>query len=247
MASHLGVLESAVKSPGVVAAALIDSQGCVIEGACCAEADLAASGATAGLMLRQWAAVGRDLGVGALQSVLVERPGGSATVTPVEPNVALLIVGGHSCRIGGLRVQTRRAREAMGRADGMGSGRAGAAPRTPDPLDDIEVQTAEVPTAPPSRLTPGEVILVGAHTFRLVTRLIAHLLETKGVRSSRLRAYSPSSTVVDVVLEAGASLEAIDRGRLEEFVVERAEARGTRLVLRARRPVRAPAPVGMSR
>jgi predicted regulator of Ras-like GTPase activity (Roadblock/LC7/MglB family) len=245
MTSHLRVvLESAVKSPGVVAGALIDSQGHVIEGACCVEGDLAASGASAGKMLRQWASVGADLGIGALQSMQIERPGGPATITPLGQDIALLIIGGHSCRPGFLHFQARRAREAMGEADRMVSEPGvSTQPQIPDPLD-LVVASEEVSPAPPSRLTTGEVVLVGAHTFLLVTKLVTQLLQMKGVQSSRLRAYSPNSTIVDVMLEDGASLEAIDRSRLEEFLVERVEMGGTRLVLRASRSLAAPTPIG---
>ncbi len=243
MTSYLGVvLETAMKSPGVVAGALIDSQGCVVENACWVDGDPAVSGAVASQMLRRWASVGTDLGIGTVQSILIERPGGPVTITPVGQNVAL-VVGNHACPPGRLRLQARRAREAMGNVDRMVPAPEVSAPSLlPEHLDDLVV-TSE--PAPPPRLTTGEVVLIGTHTFRLVTNLIAQLLQLKGVQSSRLRAYSPSSTIVDVVLEDGATLGAIDSSRLEEFSIERTEAGGTRLVLRACRSLAIPpTPIG---
>jgi hypothetical protein len=134
----------------------------------------------------------------------------------------------------------------MGDVDRMVSASDVSAPsQLPEHLDDLVVTIEEAPPAPPPRLTTGEVVLVGAHTFRLVTKLIGQLLQLKGVQSSRLRAYSPSSTIVDVVLEDGATLGAIDSSRLEEFSIERTEAGGTRLVLRpCRSLVIPPTPIG---
>jgi hypothetical protein len=94
-------------------------------------------------------------------------------------------------------------------------------------------------------LTAGEVVLVGAHTFRLVTRLVARLLQADGVRSSRLRAYSPASTIIDVVLEEGATLGAIGRNGFGELPIEPAAEGHTRLVLRAAKTsLRVPTPIG---
>ena len=105
-------------------------------------------------------------------------------------------------------------------------------PPPTDHLDDDLVRAIEK-VAPARSPITGEVVLIGAHTFRLVTRLIAQLLQTKGVQSSRLRAYSPSSTIIDVVLEDGATLAAIDHGDLDELALERTEEGGTRLIFRA--------------
>jgi len=247
MTSYLGVvLETAMKSPGVVAGAFVDSQGRVVEHASWVDGDPAASGAAARQMLRRWASVGADLGIGTVQSILIERLGGPVTITPVGQNVALVIVGNRVCRPGRLRLQARQAREAMGEVDRMVSASEVSAPsQLPENLDDLVVTSEEAPPAPPPRLTTGEIVLVGTHTFRLVTKLIGQLLQLKGVQSSRLRAYSPRSTIVDVVLEDGATLAAIDSSRLEEFSIERTEAGGTRLVLRACRSLAIPPiPIG---
>lgn len=239
MTSHLrAVLAAAMTSPGVTAGVLFDHHGRAIESASWAGGDVAGWGAVASQMLRQWAFVGADLGIGALRSVLVERQGGPTMITPMEDDVALLIVGDRSCRLGQIRLMARRAREEMGERDRVISpAEPGAPPDVPEHFGDLTGTIEEVPPNVPAHVTTGEVVLVGTHTFRLVTRLIAHLLQTKGVRSSSLRAYSPSSTIVDVVLEKGATLETMDRSGLEELSVERAEAAGTRLVLRAGRPL----------
>ena len=239
MTSHLrAVLASAMNAPGVVAGVLFDHLGHAIDSASWVEGDVAAWSAAANELLRQWASVGSDLRVGGVRSVLIERQDGPVTITPMEDDAALLIVGNRSGRPGHLRLAARRARGLMSECDQVNSApESSLPPDVPDHIGDPVTTTGEVRPSASSHLTTGEVILVGAHTFRLVTKLIAHLVQTKGVRSSTLRAYSPSSTVVDVVLENGATLETIDRSGLAEFSVERAEEAGARLVLRASRPL----------
>lgn len=236
MTSRLSVvLESAMKAPGVVASVLVDLDGRVIEAASNMEGDLAVSSALASQMLRMWASVGTDLGMGAVDSVLLEWGGGSATIAPMGQDATLLIFGNRSCRPGRLRREAMRGRGAMGEAAPVGPPTEVSTPPAPtDHFDgDLVPTIEEVSPASLRSLTTGEVVLIGAHTFRLVTRLIAQLLQTKGVRSSCLRAYSPSSTVIDVVLEDGATLAAIDPGDLNELTFERSEEGGTRLILRA--------------
>ncbi len=236
MTSRLGVvLDSAMKLPGVVAAVLADSEGSVVEGASRVEDDLAASGTAASQMLKRWASVGTDLGIGTLQSMLIERVGGPATITPLGQDAVLLVVGNPSCRPGRLRHQAMRARAA---ADEVG--RMAFEPDISAPLQISDRPRQSHggdrggPPPQPPRLTKGEIVLVGAHAFRLVTKLIAQLLQLKGVHTSRLRAYSLSSTVIDVLMEDGA-LGTIDGTRLGEFSIERAEEGGTRLILRPAR------------
>lgn len=237
MTSRLGVvLESAMKLPGVVAAALADSEGCVVESASWLEDDLAASGTAASQMLKRWASVGTDLGIGTLQSMLIERVGGPATITPLGQDAVLLVVGNRSCRPGRLRHQAMRARAVMHEVGRMVSEPNISAPlQISDRPRQSHGDDRGGPPPQPPRLTTGEIVLVGAHTFRLVTKLIAQLLQLKGVRTSRLRAYSPSTTVIDVLMEDGATLGTIDGTRLEEFSIERAEEGGTRLILRPAR------------
>ena len=247
MTSYLGVaLEVAMKSPGAVAGVLIDSGGFVIEKTSWMDGDLGSSGAVASQMLRQWAAIGTDLDIGPVQSILIERPGGLVTITPMTPDVALVVVGDHTSRPGRLRWQARRARTAMREGDRtLSEPEVIASPQPPEPVDELAAAIDEPAPAAPSRPAEGEIVLVGAHTFRLVTKLIERLVQLKWVRSSRLRAYSPSSTIVDVVLENGATLETIDRSRLEEFSIERAEQGGRRLVLRAGKSLAVPpTPIG---
>jgi predicted regulator of Ras-like GTPase activity (Roadblock/LC7/MglB family) len=238
MTSRLGVLlESAIQSPGVVAAVLARSDGCVIENASRVENDQARSGAVAGNMLRRWTVTGLDLGMGVLHSLLIEETSGPAMIAPVGSDAILLVVGNQTCRPGHLRLAAKHATGALGELARTGlEADANVVPQPAEHLDPpppaIDEDSSAIPPASPT-VTTGEVVLIGAHTFQLVTKLVTHLLKMRGVRSSRLRAYSPSSTIIDVVLEDGASLAAIDSQSLEEFSVERTEGQGTRLVLRA--------------
>ena len=246
MTSRLSVAsESVMKVPGIVAVALVDSDGCVIENVSCGEVDFAASAASASQILRQWALLGTDLDMGTVQSVLIERESGPATITPVGRNAALLVLGNRLCRPGHLRREVRRAREAMDEVERAGPSPEASPPPPADLLSNLVRTTEEVSPAPAPRLTTGEVVLIGAHTFRLVTKLIAQLLQMKGVQSSYLRAYSPAGTIIDVVLEDGATLATISRSGLEEFAIERTEDRGARLVLRAETALAtSPTPIG---
>jgi predicted regulator of Ras-like GTPase activity (Roadblock/LC7/MglB family) len=232
MTSRLGVvLESAMKAPGVMASVLVDPDGSVIETASNVEGDLAVSSALAWQMRRMWTSVGTDLGMGAVDSMLLEWKGGSATITPMGQNATLLMFANRACRPGRLRREARRGRERMDEGTPVGP----PAEVTPPPTDhlDGDIVRAVDEAGPARNPIAGEVVLIGAHTFRLVTRLIAQLLQTKGVQSSRLRAYSPSSTIIDVVLEDGATLAAVDHGDLDELALERTEEGGTRLIFRA--------------
>jgi predicted regulator of Ras-like GTPase activity (Roadblock/LC7/MglB family) len=235
MTSRIGaVLGSALHSPGVIAAVLIDSDGCVIETASLAENDLAPLGVAAGEIVRQWSLVGTDLEMGTLRSLMIERADGLTLVTPVGPDSTLLIVGDQPVRPGLARLDAKRIREAILTEPAVAEPER-IAPPPIDHFDDL-VRTAEGDvSSPPASLTAGEVVVIGAHTFRLVTKLIAQLLQIRGVRSSRLRAYSPSGTIIDVVLEDGATLATVDRGSLDEFSIEQTEQEGTRLILQARK------------
>ena len=229
MASRLNIARE------IVAMVLMDSDGTVIESNACNGSDPQAYSTWASGVLRRWEGVGADMGLGPVRAVLIERGWGPAMITPVGPSTILLVVGNQSCRPGHLRFEAARTREAVAEAEGDAAREivATAPPEPVNHLDDI-VRTIEevspIPTLPPAS---GEVVLTGAHTFRSVTKLLARLLQLKGVRSSRLRAHSPSSTVIDVVLEEGATLTAIDPGCLNECSVEVAEESAKRLVLRA--------------
>jgi predicted regulator of Ras-like GTPase activity (Roadblock/LC7/MglB family) len=231
------VIESTLSAPGIVAAVLVDSAGHAIEGASCTEGDLAAAARSASGMLKQWASVGIELSIGNVRAMLLERSEGAVTVLPAPHGGALMIVGNQLCRPGRLRHDAALAREAVVEATRVAPAPGGRFGDAANGIDDA---------GPPSgRLTDAEVVLVGAHTFRLVTKLVARLLQTKGVRSSRLRAYSPASTVIDVLLEEGATLAALSRTCFGDLAIEGAAAGPNRIVLRATKsPIRVATPIG---
>ena len=240
MTARLGaVIESTLQAPGVVAAVLVDSSGFAIEGASWTEGDLATAARSAIDMLKQWASVGTELGFGDVRALLIERGGGPVAVSPAPHGGALVVVGNQSCRPGRLRRDAALARDAVVELA-----------RTPaEPAAQLSEPAGEADEAgpPADRLTAGEVALVGAHTFRLVTKLVARLLQTKGVRSSRLRAYSPASTIIDVSLEEGATLAAIGRSCFSDFPIKTvalAEGRNRLVLHAAEGPSRVPTPIG---
>ncbi len=238
MTARLGaVIESLLSAPGVVAAVLADATGHAIEGASCTEGDLATAARSASEVLKQWASAGAELGFGDVRGLLLERSGGSVAVLPAPHGGALMVVGDQTCRPGRLRHDAGLAREAVVEVVRTASAPDG---RFGDAAHEIG-ETGQ----PSGRLTAGEIVLVGAHTFRFVTKLVARLLQTRGVRSSRLRAYSPASTVIDVALEEGTTLAALSRDCLGDFAIERAAEGHNRLVLRtAKSPAHAATPIG---
>jgi predicted regulator of Ras-like GTPase activity (Roadblock/LC7/MglB family) len=236
------VIESTLQAPGVVAAVLADSSGFAIEGASWTEGDLATAARSAIEMLKLWASVGTELGIGDVRALLIERGGGPVAVCPAPQGGALVVVGNQSCRPGRLRRDAGLARDALVEVA-----------RTPaEPLRQLNEPAGEADEAgPPSgRFRAGEIVLVGAHTFRLVTKLVARLLQTKGVRSSRLRAYSPASTIIDVSLEEGATLAAIGQSCFSDFPIKTvawAEGRNRLVLNAAEAPLRTPTPIGSPR
>jgi predicted regulator of Ras-like GTPase activity (Roadblock/LC7/MglB family) len=231
------VIESTLSAPGVVAAVLVDSAGHAIEGASCADGDLAAAARSASDTLKQWVSVGTQLGIGDVRAILLERSGGPVAILPVPYGGALMVVGNQSCRPGRVRHDAGLAREAVVEVTRTAPAPAG---RFGDAAHEIGK------AGPPSGgLTAGEIVLVGGHTFHFVTKLVGRLLQTNGVRSSRLRAYSPASTVIDVLLEEGATLGVIGQTCFGDLPVERAAEGHNRLVLRtAKSPIRVATPIG---
>jgi predicted regulator of Ras-like GTPase activity (Roadblock/LC7/MglB family) len=244
------VLHSLLNTAGVIAAVHLDRRGRAIPAPAWRTIDLSAAGDRARGLLEQWNAVGRDLHAGGVVSMLLDATSGPVMITPLPDDATLLVMGDQECPPGRVRVETRRASAAIAAVGGevqVPSPGAGAervedrAATAAEPAPREDAGAAALPearddpaaagNARPSART-GEVVLLGAHTFRLVRRLVAQLLETKGVRTASLRAYSPVSTVVDVVLEEEATLAAIGPADLQEFAVERTEEHRSRLVLR---------------
>lgn len=226
MTARLGaVIESTLRAPGVVTAVIVDAAGHAIDGASRADGDLAAAARSGSDILKQWVSVGSELRLGDVRSMLFERPGGPVAISPAPRGSTVVITGDATCRPGRLRREARLATEAVAEIAGRAANGADHPAGHPDTVDEGRRSSG--------RLTPGEVVLVGAHTFRLVTRVVARLLQTQGVRSSRLRAYSPGSTIIDVLLEEGATLAAIGRACFGDVPIERGGEGRSRLVLRA--------------
>ena len=229
MTARLGALiDSTLQAPGITAAVLADSAGHAIEGASRTDGDLAAAARSATDMLTQWASVGTEMRMGGVRSLLIERGGGSVMISPAPLGATFVVIGNQSCQPGRLR---REARQRVGEVERLG---AALVEHRTGPAD-----STNAATSPSARLARGEVVLIGAHTFRLVTNLVARLLQAKGVRSSRLRAYSPASTIIDVVLEEDVTLAGIGGSCFGDFPIEPVAQARNRLVLKvARAPVR---------
>jgi predicted regulator of Ras-like GTPase activity (Roadblock/LC7/MglB family) len=265
------VLASATCVSGILRAGLADAKGRLIVQAPDGERDLDAAAKGIPIMLAMCRAAGRDLGCGAVRMITVEGLTAHVAIAPAEDASALLLVADARCRLGRLRMEAERARAGMMTpplptpdtavsAAGDTPARvqreaavpqepatapAGkAAPTRPSEADGTTGTVgANVPVSRPAG-TSGEVVVLGTHTFRLVRKLAEQLLKIDGVRSSRLRAYSPCSTVIDVGLDDGATLAGIDTRPLNDVAVERTEDGGTRLVLRVERTTAGPGSPG---
>jgi hypothetical protein len=260
------ILHAALNTAGIVAAVHLDRLGHVIHAPAWRTADLSAAGDRARGLLEQWQTVGRDLHAGGVVSMLLDRTSGPVVIAPLPGDATLLVMGDQDCRPGRVRAETVRVTAALAAVSAEEQAEPREAPagdRAGMPADaagDPEAEEAALPPAEPTAevaladahreavsserggraARTGEVVLLGAHTFRLVRKLVAQLLETKGVRTASLRAYSPVSTVVDVVLEEETTLAAIGPQDLQEFAVERTEANRSRLVLRPAKGQQAP-------
>jgi predicted regulator of Ras-like GTPase activity (Roadblock/LC7/MglB family) len=171
MTSRAGiVLESALHSPGVVGAALVDSTGDVIGTASLGEGDLASSGPAAIELLKRWTVVGAALAIGTPKFLMIDREGSQTAITPAGPDATLMLSGTRSCGPGRLRVEARRAREALLRAESAPATPAGNAPPAAIGHRDRFVRTTEEgPSSTTSGVTAGEVVLIGA---RAIGRMI---------------------------------------------------------------------------
>ena len=239
-----GLLENMAQVPGTRAVLIVEHQGVVLERCASEEINLETARTIAGAALRQWEAVGADLELGSPKSLLIECAPGPVAITPIDRHRALVVIGNDHCSIGRIRPDARRAEEAMARVERATDVPAQASAQPPvwlpegssrgnEPLRIIEVAPAEQP----AEESTGEIVVSGVHTFRLATRLATAFTHLPGIRSSRLRAYTPGRTVFDVTLEDPAALSTIPITRLDDVQIEVVEQTARRLVLRIAHPV----------
>ncbi len=112
-ASLKEVLGDLCKTPGVVAALVVGRDGFLIEGLTAEGADLEALGAIASSVLVGSESLGKDMSLGAPHSLLMEFEIGPVAVSGVNGDAVLVVMGNRLCNLGRLRVEAKKALEAV--------------------------------------------------------------------------------------------------------------------------------------
>jgi predicted regulator of Ras-like GTPase activity (Roadblock/LC7/MglB family) len=241
--------------PCIVAAVLLKPDGSMIEQSMTAGVDLETVQTIARDMMPAWESVGRDVEIGKPRMLVLERGSGPLSIMPIGRDTLLAAIGNPSCSLGQLHRQMTRARDALDEAAPIAAGADGTdgAARTVDPASDVPLTRAKdvldeaalidaaadgtdgaapaVEPAPDLQPVPGrmgEVVVIGAITFRVALRLVATLARATGVRSASLKTFAPGGIAIDVVIEgdgALASITASSIGDCSLTVIERTDAR----------------------
>ncbi len=108
-----GILDGLLRVDGVTAALVVGRDGFVIEAATAHPVDTDSVGAIAASSLAAAEAMGTELQLGALGSILIEYEVGPVAVTPVGPDACLAVVGNQGANLGRLRIEMRKIRQAV--------------------------------------------------------------------------------------------------------------------------------------
>lgn len=108
-----GILDGLLKVEGVTAALVVGRDGFVIESVSASPIDTDSIGAIAASSLAASEAMGGELRLGSLGSILIEYEVGPVAVTPVGTDAALAVVGNQGANLGRLRIEMRKIRTAV--------------------------------------------------------------------------------------------------------------------------------------
>jgi predicted regulator of Ras-like GTPase activity (Roadblock/LC7/MglB family) len=219
--------------PCIVAAVLLKADGSMIERSMSEGIDLETVQTIARDMMPLWEWVGRDVEMGRPRALLVERGSGPLSIMPVGADTLLAAMGDRSCSLGRLLRQMTRAKDALYDAAPVAAGADGTDELAPvvERASDLRPEAGRV----------GEVVVIGANTFRFALSVVTTLARATGVRSASLKTYAPGSIAIDVAFEGDGSLSSIAAGSIGDcslHVIERTDAR---LVLGALAPGASPA------
>lgn len=98
---------------GVAAAILLGRDGLVIDGQAAPGVDIEQVAALVPPILQAADELGANAGRGALQTAVLEMPGGLAVVSPLTPDGVLLVLSNAGAAIGPMLYELRRHREQM--------------------------------------------------------------------------------------------------------------------------------------
>jgi predicted regulator of Ras-like GTPase activity (Roadblock/LC7/MglB family) len=108
-----GILDGLLKVDGVTAALVIGRDGFVIESAAAHPIDADAVAAIAASSLAAAEAMGEEMKLGALGSILIEYEIGPVAVTLAGPDAVLAVVGNQGTNLGRVRIEMRKIRQAV--------------------------------------------------------------------------------------------------------------------------------------
>jgi len=108
-----GILDGLLRIDGVTAALVVGRDGFVIEAASHDGIEADSVGAIAASSLGTSEAMGGELHLGELGSILIEFEQGPVALSPVGPEAVLAVVGNQHVNLGRLRVEIRKIRAAV--------------------------------------------------------------------------------------------------------------------------------------
>lgn len=108
-----GILEGLLRIEGVTAALVVGRDGFVIEAVSNDSIEADSLGAIAASSLGTSEAMGGELHLGDLGTVLIEFDQGPVAVSPAGPDAVLAVVGNQNVNLGRLRIEMRKIRTAV--------------------------------------------------------------------------------------------------------------------------------------
>jgi len=108
-----GILEGLLRIDGVTAALVVGRDGFVIEAVSSDTIEADSVGAIAASSLGTSEAMGGELHLGQLGSILIEFEQGPVAVSPAGPEAVLAVVGNQHVNLGRLRIEMRKIRTAV--------------------------------------------------------------------------------------------------------------------------------------
>lgn len=108
-----GILDGLLRIEGVTAALVVGRDGFVIEAVCSDSIEADSIGAIAASSLGTSEAMGGELHLGDLGTVLIEFDQGPVAVSPAGPDAVLAVVGNQSVNLGRLRIEMKKIRQAV--------------------------------------------------------------------------------------------------------------------------------------
>ncbi len=105
------ILQDFLRNPGVIMAGVIGKDGFVIEYATNGEVDVEAVAAMASSAMGTAESVGKEVGRGDADTLIMEYKGGNILISPVSENEIITVVSDSSANLGRIRYEIKKQRE----------------------------------------------------------------------------------------------------------------------------------------